>query len=137
MYKQAVLRFPLTYHTELLAWYDKQIFGKDTITESSSAMGTGSLVQGLEDVEDLVERLHHAEVTASHSLVLSPSVQPMATEPSPPLVPCTPSLANGAPDPDQMGQPVNEVPDCEQNTAKSGTVEVTRKRKPKKKGAKN
>ncbi|KAI9455174.1 hypothetical protein BJY52DRAFT_1188537 [Lactarius psammicola] len=79
LYKQAILRFPDNYRADLFAWFDMRVFAKASTVSSS---GSGSLHQGLEDVEDLVERLHQAEVTSitSNPPTSSSPVQDMETD---------------------------------------------------------
>ncbi|KAI9433793.1 hypothetical protein BJY52DRAFT_1198444 [Lactarius psammicola] len=79
LYKQAILRFPDNYRMDLFAWFDMRVFAKASTVSSS---GSGSLHQGLEDVEDLVERLHQAEVTSitSNPPTSSSPVQDMETD---------------------------------------------------------
>jgi len=82
-----------------------QIFAKSTTGSSS---GLGSLNQGLEDVEDLVERLHQAEVTSTYNPP-APSLPVLqlaeANKPDAPPTSCTRSLvSDGTPAPGQMEQ---------------------------------
>ncbi|KAI9442021.1 hypothetical protein BJY52DRAFT_1229257 [Lactarius psammicola] len=79
LYKQAILRFPDNYHADLFTWFDMQVFTK---ASTVSSLGSGSLHQGLEDVEDLVECLYQAEVTSitSNPPTSSSPVQDMETD---------------------------------------------------------
>jgi hypothetical protein len=110
LYKRAILRFPDKYRMELLSWYDNQVFAK---VNTVSPGGSGSLDQGIEDVEDLVERLYQAEVThvgncdspSTLSLPAQPLAQPMEAEPGPLPISRSPShSADSAPSPSQTEQ---------------------------------
>lgn len=81
LYKWAILRFPTESRTNLLSWYNERLFGNVTVGAPSSA---SAFEQGLGDVEDLVERLHRAEVTHLPSAPPPTLVGLTTPEPDPP-----------------------------------------------------
>jgi hypothetical protein len=78
LHKKMLLLFPADYCTELLLWFDGQIF---TGTPASSTVHTVSHDQKLE-VDNLVSRLFQAGVSRSSSTPISSS----GTAPAPALV---------------------------------------------------
>ncbi|KAI9433159.1 hypothetical protein H4582DRAFT_2187437 [Lactarius indigo] len=117
LYKESIIRFPISYRTELFSWFNGHLFKTD-LEAATSSSGTGSLNQGHGgDVEDLLKRLQQAELSEVTCLSSPPAhvAQPMgAADDDPALIPYTQSpSSNGvrgpAPVNDQMGQPPKDA----------------------------
>ncbi|KAH9005715.1 hypothetical protein EDB86DRAFT_2824832 [Lactarius hatsudake] len=95
-HKRAILSLPTAHRNDLLSWYNKVLFEKDSDELISSSNGPGGFD---EDLEDLVSGLDQASVESPSG---SPVIQP---DPQLPAVPHSPSPA---PSSCQMEQPEPE-----------------------------
>lgn len=75
-YKQAVLKLLRPYYTHILSWYDNQLFGNTVMATSASAHPPSQSRQGLNDIDDLIKRMTHADVTPIGSPSGYPAVTP-------------------------------------------------------------
>jgi hypothetical protein len=103
LYKCTVLKLPSNHRARLLAWYDIRIFGKASI---SNPVALSTLEQGLEDVNDLIERLGSADLEVPADL---------------PTVSLTPQVA--LPPPCDNADAIEAQPTFSAATAMEGDVE--------------